>query len=189
MRWSFQYDWCERKDFTWLISSTHRNGHMVMFCKAIMYNITETLFSPPLWRNSLYRKQKTILSNRSSAWSITISCNFSPSRNCTLMFTPYFSKSFYKEIRPFFLCREQNFSSLTGDSGISKQTSPLQPIVLNRSMNFSLISLIIWWTWFNHFVLLVSAVICPCLILLSNFWIRFSIWTNFAFSCWYSRIT
>ena len=56
----------------------------------------------------------------------------------------------------------------TGDSGISKQTSPLQPIVLNKSINFSLISLIISFTSVNHFVLLVSAVICPCLILFSK---------------------
>ena len=30
---------------------------MVMFCRAIMYSITETLFSPPLCKNSLYEEE------------------------------------------------------------------------------------------------------------------------------------
>ena len=85
--------------------------------------------------------------------------------------------------------RVRMWGCLTGDSGISRQISPLQPMVLNRSTNFSLISLIIWLTWFNQLTLLFSAVLWPCRIFASRSWILVSICTRLFFSSWYIRMT
>lgn len=63
---------------TWFISSTTLKGHLLSSCRAIRYNIVETLFSPPLWWYGV------------NSWSSVLRWNL------TLMRIPYLSYSSYK---------------------------------------------------------------------------------------------
>lgn len=63
---------------TWFISSTTLKGHLLSSCRAIRYNIVETLFSPPLWWYGV------------NSWSSVLLWNL------TLMRIPYLSYSSYK---------------------------------------------------------------------------------------------
>lgn len=60
---------------TWFISSTTLKGHLLSSCKAIKYNIVDTLLSPPLWWCGV------------SSWSCVLL------RNLTLIRIPYLSYS------------------------------------------------------------------------------------------------